>query len=217
MLVYDPRYSKYVIGVPGVIFLFAGILILLGRAFEAGVAILLIVGAAFLIRGFSLDRLITGLLSNRPYGYLRLFSILAGLLIFLVGLSSGYTNMVFNDPVGVTAVGANAGAFLTYGPGLVGFYLQGAIALIWASFAIYLIGTLLAHLARGSPRVWRDGVLIVLLGLLYLPMDQFSLFLTGQQSTVLLVSYVLVGLAAIFAVVTAVYGRVRSRSPLLKE
>jgi putative membrane protein len=218
MLVFDQRYSKWVIGVPGVIFLFAGVLVLFGRAYEAGIAILLIVGTTFLVRGFGIDRSVALMLSQRPYGYLRIFSVLAGTLIFLVGLSSGYTYMALRDPVGAQAVGVNPGEFLTYGGNLIGYYLEGALPVIWAAFAVYLIGALLAHLARGSNRVWRDGVLIVLLGLLYLPMDEFAIFLTGGvNSSVLLISYVLVGLAFTFAVVTAVYGRIRSRSPLLKE
>jgi len=218
MLVFDQRYSKWVIGVPGIILLFAGVLVLFGRAFEAGIAILLIVGTTFLVRGFGIDRSVATMLSQRPYGYLRIFSVLAGSLIFLVGLSTGYTNMVGLDPKGVTAVGANPTAFLGYGGGLIGYYLEGALPVIWAALAVYLIGALLAHLARGSNRVWRDGVLIVLLGLLYLPMDEFAIFLTGGvNSSVLLISYVLVGLAFTFAVVTAVYGRIRSRSPLLKD
>ncbi|MDA4135869.1 MAG: DUF373 family protein [Thaumarchaeota archaeon] len=218
MLVFDPRYSKWVIGVPGVIFLFAGVLVLFGRAFEAGIAILLIVGTTFLVRGFGIDRSVALMLSQRPYGYLRIFSALAGTLIFLVGISTGYTNMISFDPKGVIAVGANPAAFLGYGGGLIGYYLEGALPVIWAAFAIYLIGGLLAHLARGSNRVWRDGVLIILLGLLYLPMDEFAIFLTGGvNSSVLLISYVLVGLAVTFAAVTALYTKIRSRSPLLKE
>ena len=52
-------------------------------------------------------------------------------------------------------------------------------------------------------------------------MDEFAIFLTasgGSNSSVLLISYVLVGLAVTFAAVTAVYGKIRSsRSPLLKS
>ncbi|MDA4122268.1 MAG: DUF373 family protein [Thaumarchaeota archaeon] len=221
MLVNDPRYSRFVVGVPGVILLFVGVLIAFGLAFEAGIAILLILGTAFLIRGFSLDSLFSAywqnLISSRPYGYVRLFSTIAGSLIFIVGQSSGYSFMVKEDPNGVARVAASAAAFLQVGPNLIGYYLEGAIDLVWASFAIYLIGALLAHVARGSARAWRDGVLIVLLGLLYFPMDQFALVLSDQSSTVFLVSYVLVGLAAVFAVVTAVYPRIRSRTSPLKE
>jgi putative membrane protein len=218
MLVFDPRYSKWVIGVPGVIFLFAGVLVLFGRAYEAGIAILLIVGTTFLVRGFGIDRSVALMLSQRPYGYLRIFSMLAGSLIFLVGVSNGFTYMAANDLANVQAVTTNPSLFLVDGPGIIGYYLEGAVPIVWAAFAVYLIGSLLAHLARGSNRVWRDGVLIVLLGLLYLPMAEFAIFLTGGvNSSVLLISYVLVGLAFTFAVVTAVYGRIRSRSPLLKS
>jgi putative membrane protein len=218
MLVFDSRYSKWAIGVPGVILLFAGVLILLGRAFEAEVAILIILGGTFLVRGFGVDRSVAQMLSQRPYGYLRLFSVVAGTLIFMVGLSTGYTYMLGKDPAGVAAVSANPSAFVGYGGDLIGYYLEGSLPILWAAFAVYLIGGLLAHLARGSNRVWRDGVLIVLLGLLYLPMDEFAIFLTGVvNSSILLISYVLVGLALTFGVVTFVYGRLRSRTSLIKE
>ncbi len=218
MLVFDQRYSKWAIGVPGVILLFAGLLVLFGRAFEAEVAILIIVGGTFLVRGFGIDRSVAQMLSQRPYGYLRIFSVVAGALIFLVGLSTGYTYMIAKDPSGVAAVVANPSAFVGYGGDLIGYYIEGSLPILWAAFAVYLIGQLLAHLARGSNRVWRDGVLVVLLGLLYLPMDEFAVFLTGGvNSSVLLISYVLVGLALTFGVVTYVYDRIRSRSSLLKE
>jgi uncharacterized membrane protein len=201
-----------------VIFLFAGVLILLGRAYEAGIAILLILGATFFVRGFGVDRSVAAMLSQRPYGYLRMFSVVAASLIFLVGLSSGYNFMSLNDPSGVAAVISNPSRFLIIGPTLAGYYLKGAIPLVWAAYAIFLVGTLLAHIARGSRRVWRDVVLFVLLLLLYLPVYQFAIVLTGgANSSYLLISYVLVGLAVTFAVVTVLYGRIRNRNPLLKE
>ncbi|MGA2665118.1 MAG: DUF373 family protein [Nitrososphaerales archaeon] len=217
MLIFDQRYSKWVVGVPGVIFLFAGVLVLFGRAYEAGIAILLILGSTFFVRGFGIDRSLAAMLSQRPYGYLRIFSAVAGTLIFLVAISNGYNNMVSSDPIGFSRVQADPSSFLTLGGTLIGYYLEGAIPFAWAAYAIYLIGALLAHIARGSRRVWRDGVLMVLLGLLYLPVDQFALVLTGSQNSVLLISYVLVGLAVTFAIVTVLYGRIRNRNPMLKS
>ena len=60
--------------------------------------------------------------------------------------------------------------------------------------------------------------MLVVLALLYLPMDLFSTILIGGQRdvTILLISYVLVGLAAIFGVTSVVYARLRLRS-LTKE
>jgi putative membrane protein len=217
MLIFDPRYSKWAVGVPGVMFLLAGILVLLGRAYEAGLTILLILGSAFLVRGFNIDRFVGTMLHQRPFGYVRLFSILASILIFLVGLSSGFSFMISQAGELVASVNSSPSLFLVYGTILIGFFLKGSLPLIWAGFSIYLIGSLLIHLIRGSIRAWRNAVMIVILGLLYFPMDIFSTFLIGGQrsSSILLVSYVLVGLAVIFGVATVLYKHFRQST--LKE
>ena len=78
---------------------------------------------------------------------------------------------------------------------------------------IYLSGTLLTQFLRGSPRTWRSVTGIVVLSLLFFPMDQFSAYLItgGTSSSFLLITYVLVGLAAVFGVVITLYTRLRSR------
>jgi hypothetical protein len=108
---------------------------------------------------------------------------------------------------------------LTYGPEIIGTFLKGSLSLIWVAIAVYLSGALLAHMVRGSVRAWRDGVLIVILGLLYLPMDVFASFLVGgaRDASILLVTYILVGLAVLFGIVTVIYEQVRTRSTLIKE
>lgn len=219
MLVFETRYSRWFLGVPGLILLLAGVLIVSNRVFEAQLATLLILGGAFFVRGFGVDRSIAGILSQRPYGYIRLFSIMTGVLVLLVGISSGYEYMVSRASQQVAAISANPSEFLVYGAVVIGYFLKGALPLVWAGLAIYTTGTMLAHMVRGSVRAWRDAVVLVMLGLLYFPMDTFSTFLIGGQreSTILLVSYVLFGLAVIFGVTSTVYGRVRTRSSMAKE
>ena len=68
MLVFDPHYSKYALGVPGLILLLAGILVVTGHAFEAGLSAILIIGGAFLVRGFSVDRTVAGSFSEGRRG-----------------------------------------------------------------------------------------------------------------------------------------------------
>jgi putative membrane protein len=216
MLVYDPRYSKWAIGVPGVILLFAGILALAGAGYLAALSIVLILGAAFLIRGFNIDRFVAGMLSQRPYGYIRLFTAPTSILILIVGLSSGYTNMTGQAPDLIAAVSAKPSLFFQDGGALVGYYLQGSLLLIWAAFGVYLAGSLLSQLIRGSPRAWRSVTGIVVLGLLFFPMDQFSSYLVtgGTSSSILLLIYVFLGLAMVFSVVGTLYTRLRSRPPV---
>lgn len=213
MLVFEPRYSKWAIGVPGTMLLLAGLLVLVGAGYLATLSILIILGGAFLIRGFDIDRGVAGMMSHKPYGYIRLFSIPASFLLLIVGLSSGYSSMTTEGADLIAKMAGSPSSLLQYGAPLAGYYLQGSLLLIWAAIGTYLSGTLLTQLLRGSPRAWRSVTMLVVLALLFLPMDQFSTFLVsgGPSSSALLLIYVLVGLALVFGVVGILYSRLRSR------
>ena len=213
MLVYDPRYSKWAIGVPGVILLFAGILAIAGAGYLASLSILIILGAALLVRGFNIDRFVAGMLSQKPFGYIRLFTIPTSILVLIVGISSGYTNMTGQAPDLIAQVSGSPSHFFQDGGALIGYYMQGSLILVWAAIGIYLSGTLLTQFLRGSSRMWRSITGVVVLVLLYFPMDQFSVYLVsgGTSSSILLITYVLLGMAVVFAVVVTLYTRMRSR------
>jgi putative membrane protein len=214
MLVFDPRYSKWFLGVPGLIVLLAVILIVSGQSFLAGIAALVILGGAFFIRGFNVDRWFAGILSQGPYGYIRLFSTVTSLLVIVVGLSTGYSNMNTEAGSIVQAVTAHPSRFLADGGILVGYFLTGALLLVWVGLAVYATGALLAHLVRASVNAWRDAVVLVMLALLYFPIGTFATFLINRQraSEILLISYVLLGLALIFGVTSVLYPRIRTRT-----
>ena len=215
MLVFDPHYSKWSLGLPGLIFILAGVLIITQHVVEAQLASLLILGGAFFVRGFNVDRTVAGLLHRGPTGYLRLFTAVSSLLVIIVGIFTGYASMVTLAPDDVQAVVANPGAFLVYGATLAGYLISGSLALVWVGIAIYTMGALLSHVARDSIRWRREVFVLVMLALLYLPVLTFSDFLKGgsPESTFQLISYVLIGLAAIFLLTTAIYPRVRTRAP----
>jgi putative membrane protein len=214
MLIFDPHYSKYALGVPGLILVMVGILTAAGRGFEAALATLLILGGAFLIRGFSVDRTVAGLLQRGPTGYIRLFSMICAVIVVIAGIDAGYVAML-GDTVAVNAVTANASQILVYGGTLVGYMLGGALNLVWVGIAIYAVGALLSHVARDSVRWRRDSYVLVMLAILYFPVRTFSDFLVSgtQQATFFLVSYILLGLAAIFVLTITIYPRVRTRAP----
>ncbi len=213
MLVFDQRYSRWTLGVPGLILVLAGILIISGKVFDAELATLLIVGGAFLIRGFNIDRTVALLLRRGPTGYIRLFSMAASVLIVIVGILTGYNAMVGSP--GWAFVVANPSQISVYGAQLVGYLIGGSLALVWGGVAIYFAGALLSHIARESLRWRRDSFLLLMLAILYFPFRTFSVFLENPGATeapFLLVSYVLIGLAAIFALTVAIYPRVRTRA-----
>lgn len=217
MLVFDPHYSKWSLGVPGLILILAGLLIVSGQVVVGELAILLILGGAFLIRGFNVDRTVAGLLQRGPTGYLRLFTMVVSVLVVIVGFLTGYAGMVDKTsgvPAYVTAVVNNPANLLVYGGVLAGYMIGGSIALVFGGIAIYSTGGLLTHLLRDSQRWKRDGFVLVLLAILYLPVWTFSNFLKSGSAeyTFLLISYILAGLAAIFVLTSAIYPRVRTRA-----
>jgi len=216
MLVFDPHYSKYTLGVPGLILILAVILLFSGAVYEAELATFLILGGAFLIRGFNVDRTIAGLLSRGPTGYIRLVSMILGTLVDAAGIFSGYRTM---PPSEVAAVATEPSKLLVYGGTLAGYLIGGSLELVFGGFAIYLVGAILSHVARDSIRWRRDGFLLVMLAILYLPVRTFSDFLAfgTAESSVFLVSYALIGLALIFALTSIIYPRVRARGPQYKE
>ncbi len=219
MLIFDPRYSKWTLGVPGVIFLLAGILIISQQVFEAELATLIILGGVFFIRGFGIDRTVVELLHRGPTGYMRLFSMVTSALVFLDGIFTGYAYMVANASALVDEVLVNPSLLLQDGAKLAGYMINGSLLLVWAGIAIYSTGALLSHVARDSIRWRRDGYVLLMLALLYFPVQTFSAFLIGgtAETSFQLISYVLLGLAAIFALTVTVYPRVRTKGIPAKE
>lgn len=213
MLIYDERYSRWALGVPGLILLLAGFLIIVGRVFEAELATLLIIGGTLFVRGFGLDRTVSSYLKQGPHGYLRIFTLVTSSLVLLVAVTEGYDYVISHASSEINLIGSQPSFILVYGAQIIGYFISGSLALLWISIGIYASGSLLVHVMRGSVRAYRDAVVIVMLGLLYLPMQTFSSFLIGGQreSTILLVSYILFGLAVIFGLSTIIYSKLKMR------
>ena len=219
MLVFDPHYSRWALGVPGLILILAGLLIVAGQVVVAELAILLILGGAFLVRGFNVDRTVAGLLQRGGTGYIRLFTMVVSVLVVIAGLFSGYAAMQTGVPGYVVLVSNNPANLLVYGGVLMGYLIGGSILLVFGGIAIYSTGGLLTHVLRDSPRWKRDGFVLVLLAILYLPVWTFSNFLKSGSAeyTYLLISYILAGLATIFILTSAIYPRVRTRATTTSE
>jgi putative membrane protein len=211
MLIFDPHYSRYALGVPGLILILAGILAVSGHGFEAALATVLIIGGAALVRGFDVDRTVAGLLHRGPTGYIRLFSMISAVIVVISGIDAGYVAMTADPHYGLVV--ANPTQFFVYGGTLIGGFLGGSLNLAWAGLAIYSMGALLSHIARDSVRWRRDGYVLVMLAMLYFPVRTFSNFLVNgtAEATFFLISYILLGLVAVFVLTITIYPRVRAR------
>ena len=160
ILVENPRYSRFILGLPGVLFLVFGILWYTDLLAYAVQALIIIIGAFLCIRGFKLDKAV-----KDGYHYIKEyspppftvqiagFSAIAGIVLILVG---GY--------LGGTAVATaiNEMEFpLTQVPRLIGEFLYGSTTLIAIGVIVILSGRGIRLFLEHDWRLWRTIVIAV--------------------------------------------------------
>ena len=93
ILFYDPRYSKFFLGLPGALFITSGLSILFGFSKVAFALVLSILGLAFVVRAFDIDKAISTLSKPTPSGFIRIFSYFAGTFIILASILNGISHI----------------------------------------------------------------------------------------------------------------------------
>ncbi len=209
MLVYDQRYSRIALGVPGVLLLLSTIAILLGQERIAILISLGLIGFTLLIRGFDLDKWFESLPRLRPSGYIRLFSILSSLLIIATSVFTSFVAISRTEAFSLVQNDINL--IWQYGAFLAGSFIHESINILWMGLGVFFAGGVLVNYLKGSIRVIGNGVGLIILGLLYFPILQFSEILIGSGSTATLISFLLIGLAVVFLTVTVIYIYIQSR------
>ena len=161
------------------------------------------------VRGFDLDKWFGSLPRLRPSGYFRLFSSMASVLIIAASVFTAFVAVSGTDAFQIVQLDANL--IWVHGAFLLGKFIQEALLILWIGIGIYFAGAVLVNYLKGSIRILSNGVGIIILVLLYFPMFQFSEILMGTGSAATLISFLLVGFAIIFLIVTIVYIYIQSR------
>lgn len=209
MLVYDRRYSRIALGVPGIFLLISSIAFFFGQERIMSFIALGLIGGTFLIRGFNLDKWIELLPRLKPSGYLRLFSSMASLLIIATSFFTAFA--VVSGTEAFQSVQIDANTIWIHGAFLLGKFIQEALLILWIGIGVYFAGAVLVNYLKGSIWILSNSVGIIILALLYFPVLQFSEILMGSGSTATLISFLLVGFAIFFLIVTIVYTYIQSR------
>ncbi len=206
ILFYDPRYSKFFLGLPGALLVISGLSIIFGfsrEAFALGVSIL---GAAFILRAFDIDKSIASFSKPTPSGFIRLFSYFAGTMIILASILSGISHIpqeLLDSGQGITSILTNKVVLSTFA--------TGTITLLWIGIATIFAGILLSNWFKGSINIIYDILRLVVLGLLYIPMLQLTSLITERGNPFNLISSLLIGLAVTLIVATFLFQYFRNR------
>ena len=219
MLFFDSRYSKYSLGVPGAIF----IALVMISFYSPGSVLELfavIIGIAFIVRGFDIDRRIESISKLTPSGYLRLFSVIASVLIIIIGISTGASvcfpsngSCTTQQCIVATQASTSASSFLIHSPKIIGYFIQSSEQFVWLGVGVYIAGNLVFNFLRPKARHYtRYLVELFVLGLLYLPMSLFaSNLISGGKTGNIDVAIILFALAVYFTIAAYLYSVISSR------
>jgi putative membrane protein len=206
MLIYDPRYSKFFLGVPGALLIASGFATIFGFTREALAIVLSILGVAFVIRAFDIDKAIGSLNRTTPSTFIRIFSTFAGIMIILVGISNGISSI----PDGAITKGASISEIVTNRV-IVGDFVHGSLTLIWIGLGTIFGGILLSNWFKGSITILSDILRLVVLGLIFIPAIQFTSVLTEKTNPFNLISSLFIGLAVTLVAATFLFQYFRNK------
>lgn len=204
MLAYDSKYSKFFLGVPGILLLIGGVATVFGYTAEIFAVLVSILGAAFLIRAFDIDRVWSNWSKPTPMGFIRMFTMVAGVLLILssvpAGVSAVDSELVEADEQFISIITDKV---------IVGQFVSGAIPILWIGMGSIFAGTLLSNWIGGIPRQISDILRIIVLGALYPTILQFTNIMINDEPSLTLIPPLLGGLAATLISATILFKKYR--------
>ena len=204
MLAYDSKYSKFFLGVPGILLLIGGVATVFGYTAEIFAVLVSILGGAFLIRAFDIDRVWSSWSKPTPMGFIRMFTMVAGVLLILssvpAGVSAVDSELIKSDSPFISIITDKV---------IVGQFVSGAIPILWIGMGSIFAGTLLSNWIGGIPRQISDILRIIVLGALYPTVLQFTKIMINDDPSFTLIPPLLGGLAATLISATILFKKYR--------
>ncbi len=197
-------YRRYVIGVPGLILLFLGVLALFGQLIVGLTIGVVILGAAMIFKGFGIDEYVASMRSAPAVELLRAVSLVMAVVATITGAYLSYANL---SPLPeFTAVVDNIDLFVVYGPFLIGKFLQSSLGIFLIGWFIYVSGILLRNIAVGEGRILRHVISAATMIVLYFVGNETASILIDPTRTIsLLIFYITIGLVSLFFITLATY------------
>ena len=204
MIAYDSRYSKFFLGVPGILLLIGGIATVFDFTAEIFAVLVSILGGAFLIRAFDIDRAWSNWSKPTPMGFIRIFTMVAGILLILssvpAGISTVDSELIEDNPELITIITDKV---------IIGQFVAGALPILWIGMGAIVAGILLSNWIGGIPRQISDILRIIVLATLYPTIAQFTNIMIYDESSFTLIPPLLGGLAATLISATILFKKYR--------
>jgi len=206
MIAYDPKYSKFFLGVPGILLLIGGIATVAGLTTEIFAILVSVLGGAFVIRAFDIDKAWSSWSKPTPPGFIRIFTMVTGLILILASI-----------PTGISAIDP---ALLSEELSLVGFIsdqvivgqlVGGMLPFLFMGIGSIFGGMLLSHWFNRSLKSISEIIRLIVLASLYPIIFQFTNILAYDESPFTLLPPLAAGLAVTLISATILFRRYRKK------
>ena len=206
MVAYDSKYSKFFLGVPGILLLIGGVATVFGYTAEIFAVLVSILGGAFLIRAFDVDRAWSNWTKPTPSGFVRLFTMVAGIILILSSVPAGISivdQSLIEQDAELISIASNRV--------IVGQFVSGVLPILWVGIGSIFAGILLSNWFAGIRHQISDTLRLVVLAALYPTVAQFTNILIHDESSFSLIPPLLAGLAATLVTATVLFRKFRKQ------
>ena len=223
MLVENPRYSRFILGVPGLLILVAAALSLFNLLSIFWIVLIIVVSIIMVVKGFGADRAAKNFYRwTKEYSppplrvQISNFSLVAGALCVVLGVYLGWTSAAFF--VSTTMTPPDLTGWLGIFPQIAGYFIKDAITLIVVGICAALLGRAIRWYLEHDPKLLRNAALIVSIGWSRQILDATAeLLITPERGYEKLIFSVIVGILIGIASVLVIFVVHRSFRGFFKE
>jgi putative membrane protein len=206
LVMYNPKYSKFFLGVPGILLLIGGIGAVTGYNAEIFAVLISILGGAFLIRAFDIDKAWANWAKPTPEGFTRMFTLITGLILIAASVPAGIASVSAVYTSGNVEI-----ANLLTNEIVVGQFVSGMIPFLWIGLGTIFVGILFSNWLNRKLRHISDILRLVVLVALYPTVHQFTNILMYEESSFSLILPLVAGFAVTAASATILIRRYRKK------
>jgi len=206
LVMYNPKYSKFFLGVPGILLLIGGIGAVTGYNVEIFAVLITILGGAFLIRAFDIDKAWANWAKPTPEGFTRMFTLITGLILIAASVPAGITTVSPENISGDVGI-----VNLITDEVVIGQFVSGMIPFLWIGLGTIFVGILFSNWLNRKLRHISDLLRIIVLVALYPTVHQFTNILMYEESSFSLILPLVAGFAVTAASATLLIRRYRKR------
>jgi len=183
MLIEDPRYSRIALGLPGILLISLGVLVLLQVFIKfdiytwTAIVGLLILGSYLIGKGYGIDRRISAFLS-RPYRYsisdmVVGFSLIFGFILVGIGIYQACSFVIASFKISFQ-IPVNIDRFLEMLPLIIGWMINKSVTLAVIGICTIFLGKSVGYLLERDSKFWRTSALVAVLAWSWMILKEIS-------------------------------------------